>query len=67
VIRFLPSAADSSAAWAVIQANTPVVIGQLIVALCFLAKLCRISLIVINLPRGTFFISWSTSLGAGTT
>src|SRR5437764_13141399 len=45
----------------------PVVIGQAVLALCFLASVWRIWLIVISLPLGTFFISESTSVGAGTT
>src|SRR5262249_50979087 len=43
----------------------PVVIGQVIVALWRRARIVRISLIVISLPRGTRFMMASTSLGAG--
>src|SRR6187431_2055574 len=45
----------------------PVVMGQLKSAPCFRARAARISLIVINLPRGTFFMMASTSRGAGIT
>src|SRR5438128_4264459 len=43
----------------------PVVIGQPMVAPCFLATRLRISLIVISLPAGTRFMMASTSRGAG--
>src|SRR4030042_4856705 len=55
----------SSAALADIQANMPVVMGQPIVALCFLASAARISFIVVTLPLGIFLIISSTSTGAG--
>src|SRR5579871_5551573 len=62
-----PSAVDSSAAWAAIHAKIPVVIGQPIVAPCFLARRVRMSLIVMTLPRGTRFMMASTSRGEGMT
>jgi hypothetical protein len=45
----------------------PVVMGQPIVALCFLASAARISFIVTSLPVGIFLIISSTSIGAGIT
>src|SRR5690349_15390798 len=45
----------------------PVVIGHAVVALCFLASVFRIASIVVSFPRRTFFISASTSNGAGMT
>src|SRR5947209_1978174 len=60
-----PSAAASSAACAAIQAKMPVVIGQPMVAPCFLATTARISLIVISFPSGTRLMMASTSRGAG--
>src|SRR5262249_45678175 len=52
---------------AAIQAKIPVVIGQPMVAPCLAASRLRISLIVISLPAGTFFMTKSTSIGAGIT
>src|SRR3972149_2592406 len=57
----------SSAALAAIQANMPVVMGQPIVAWCFLARAARISFMVVTLPLGVFLIISSTSTGAGIT
>lgn len=57
----------SSAAWAAIQAKMPVVMGQPMVALCFLARAARISLIVPSFPAGILLIISSTSMGAGIT
>src|SRR3972149_5721230 len=57
----------SSAALAAIQANMPMVMGQPIVALCFLASAARISFMVVTLPVGIFLIISSTSTGAGIT
>ena len=57
----------SSAALAAIQAKMPVVMGQPIVALCFLARAARMSLIVMSFPVGTVLIISSTSIGAGIT
>src|SRR6478735_7619013 len=45
----------------------PVVIGQAVVALCFLASVFRMASIVVSLPRRTFFMRASTSSGAGIT
>ena len=47
--------------------ENPVVIGQPMVAPCFLASLSLIWLMVISLPLGTLLIISSTSLGAGMT
>jgi hypothetical protein len=49
-MSFLPNFLSSSAALAEIQAKMPQVIGQPMVALCFLATILRISLMVIILP-----------------
>src|SRR4030065_2093595 len=57
----------SSAALAPIHANMPVVMGQPIVAWCFLASAARISFMVVTLPFGIFLIISSTSTGAGIT
>src|SRR5262245_35194992 len=45
----------------------PVVIGQAIVARCFLAKDLRKESIVVSRPAPIFFIAASTSRGAGIT
>jgi ABC-type transport system involved in cytochrome c biogenesis permease component len=67
VMSVSPPCYRSSAAWAATQAKMPVVMGQPIVALCFLASAKRMSLIVMSFPAGTFLISSSTSIGAGIT
>jgi hypothetical protein len=66
-MRRFPSASDSSAALAAIQAKTPVVIGHAIVAPCFRASASRKASIVVSFPRPIFFIAASTSSGAGMT
>jgi hypothetical protein len=54
-------------ALAATQAKMPVVMGQEIVALCFLASAARMSLVVVIFPAGTFLINSSTPIGAGIT
>ena len=65
VMRLRPCCANSSAAYAAIHEKIPVVIGQVKSVLCFFASAVRSSLMVVSLPLGTFFISASTSSGAG--
>ena len=67
VMRLRPCCANSSAAYAAIHEKIPVVIGQVKSVLCFFASAGRGSLMVVSLPLGTFFISASTSSGAGMT
>jgi hypothetical protein len=64
---FFPLCSRFSTALAASQANMSAVMGQPIVALCFLARAMRMSLIVASFLAGTFFISSSTSIGAGMT
>src|SRR5262249_38484925 len=60
-----PARAASSAACAAIQAKIPAVIGQPMVALCFLATIRRVPLIVVDFLCGTLRMMASTSRGAG--
>ena len=67
VMRLRPCCANSPAAYAAIHEKMPVVIGQVKSVLCFSASAVRSLLMVVSLPFGTFFISASTSSGAGIT
>lgn len=61
-MSFSPFCLRSSAAWTTIQAKMPVVKGQPIVALCFLARATRISFIVVfscgNFPHYLINFDW---------
>ena len=67
VMRLRPCCANSTAAYAAIQEKMPVLIGQVKSVFCFFASAVRSSLMEVSLPFGTFFISASTSSGAGIT
>ena len=67
VVFIFPSDSASAAARAAIHEKIPVVSGHAIVAPCLRARTLRSSSIVVTLPRGTWRMSWSTSIGAGIT
>jgi len=67
VVLVFPSDSASAAACAAIHEKIPMVSGHAIVAPCLRARTLRSSSIVVTLPRGTWRMSWSTSIGAGIT